>query len=226
MIRRIIRAFLYVFFHTVAVVDVVGMENVPTQGAFVAVSNHLGRLDPALVYFLLERKDVYLLVAEKYQKYALARWLVKLLDSMFIDRYNADFRALRAMLERLQNGGVLALAPEGTRSRSMALVHAWPGASYLAAKARVPVLPVAITGTEDVVVKDRLRHFKRIHINLRIGKPFILPELRRQDRDKILEQSTDEMMCQIAALLPAAYRGVYADHHRLAQLLQNTAHQA
>jgi 1-acyl-sn-glycerol-3-phosphate acyltransferase len=226
MIRRIIRAVLYVFFHTVAVVDVVGMENVPAQGAFVAVSNHLGRLDPALVYYLLTRKDVYLLVAEKYQKYALARWLVRLLDGLFIDRYNADFRALRVMLERLQNGGVLALAPEGTRSRSVALIHAWPGASYLAAKAGVPVLPVAITGTEDVVVKDRLRHFKRIHIHLRIGKPFMLPELRRQDRDKILQQSTDEMMCQIAALLPPAYRGVYADHSRLAELLQNTVPQA
>ena len=226
MIRRIIRAVLYVFFHTVAVVDVVGMENVPAQGAFVAVSNHLGRLDPALVYFLLKRKDVYLLVAEKYQKYALARWLVRLLDGLFIDRYNADFRALRVMLERLHNGGVLALAPEGTRSRSVALIHAWPGASYLAAKAAVPVLPVAITGTEDVVVKDRLRHFKRIHIHLRIGKSFMLPELRRQDRDKILQQSTDEMMCQIAVLLPPAYRGVYADHSRLAELLQNTVPQA
>jgi 1-acyl-sn-glycerol-3-phosphate acyltransferase len=226
MIRSIIRAFLYVFFHTVAVVDVIGMENVPAQGAYVAVSNHLGRLDPALVYFLLPRKDVYLAVAEKYQKYALARLLVKLLDSMFIDRYNADFRTMRAMLERLENGGVLALAPEGTRSQSVALIHAWPGASYLAAKAAVPVLPVAITGTEDVVVKDRLRHFKRIHIRLRIGKPFMLPELRRQERDKILQQSTDEMMCQIAALLPPAYRGVYADHSRLAELLQNSAAQA
>jgi len=76
------------------------------------------------------------------------------------------------------------------------------------------------------VVKDRLRHFKRIHIHLRIGKSFMLPELRRQDRDKILQQSTDEMMCQIAVLLPPAYRGVYADHSRLAELLQNTVPQA
>ena len=48
----------------------------------------------------------------------------------------------------------------------------------------------------------------------------MLPALTRQERDKILQQSTDEMMCQIAALLPPAYRGVYADHPRLAELLQ------
>jgi 1-acyl-sn-glycerol-3-phosphate acyltransferase len=226
MVRRIARVVLAIFFKTVAAVDVIGMENIPVQGSYVAVSNHLGRLDPALVYYLLTRKDVYLLVAEKYQKYAVVRWLVRHLDGMFIDRYNADFRTLRVILERLQNGGVVALAPEGTRSSSVALIHAWPGASYLAAKAGVPVLPVAVTGTEDVVVKDRLRHFKRIHIRIRVGEPFMLPPLNKQERDKILQQSTDEMMCQIAALLPPAYRGIYADHPRLAELLRSTPSQA
>ena len=160
MVRWIARLVLTVFFNTIAVVDVIGMENIPAQGSYVAVSNHLGRLDPALVYYILPRKDVYLMVAEKYQKYAFVRWLVKHLNGMFIDRYNADFRALRLMLERLQAGGVVALAPEGTRSRSVALIQAWPGASYLAAKAGVPVLPVAVTGTEDVVVKDRSAAFQ------------------------------------------------------------------
>ena len=226
MVRRISRMVLFIFFHIIADVKVIGMENIPAQGSYVAVSNHLGRLDPALVYYLLTRKDVYLLVAEKYQKYAFIRWLVKQLGGTFIDRYNADYRTLRFALERLENGGVLALAPEGTRSRSVALTHAWPGASYLAAKAGVPVLPVGVTGTEDVVVKDRLRHFKRIHIHIRVGTPFMLPSLSRQERDKILQQSTDEIMCQIAALLPPAYRGVYADHPRLAELLQITPSQA
>jgi 1-acyl-sn-glycerol-3-phosphate acyltransferase len=222
MVRFISRIVLFIFFHTIADVDVVGLDKIPAQGSFVAVSNHLGRLDPALVYYLLTRKDVYLLVAEKYQKYAFVRWLVKKLDGTFIDRYNADYRTMRFALERLEKGGILALAPEGTRSKSVALTHAWPGASYLAAKAGVPVLPVGVTGTEDVVVKDRLRHFKRIHIHIRIGTPFMLPPLNRHERDKILQQSTDEIMCQIAVLLPPAYRGVYAEHPRLAELLQST----
>jgi 1-acyl-sn-glycerol-3-phosphate acyltransferase len=226
MVRRIARAVLTVFFNTIAVVDIIGIENIPAQGSYVAVSNHLGRLDPALVYYILTRKDVYLMVAEKYQKYAFVRWLVKHLDGIFIDRYNADFRALRVMLERLQAGGVVALAPEGTRSRSVALIQAWPGASYLASKAGVPVLPVAVTGTEDVVVKEQLRHLRRIRIHLRIGKPFMLPPLVRQERERLLQQYTDEMMCQIAALLPPVYRGVYAEHPRLAELLQNAPLQA
>ena len=91
MVRWIARIVLAVFFNTIAVVDIIGMENIPSQGSYVAVSNHLGRLDPALVYYILPRKDVYLMVAEKYQKYAFVRWLVKHLNGMFIDRYNADF---------------------------------------------------------------------------------------------------------------------------------------
>ena len=202
------------------------MENIPAQGSYVAVSNHLGRLDPALVYYILPRKDVYLMVAEKYQKYAFVRWLVKHLNGMFIDRYNADFRASAADAGATAGRWCGGTGTRGHASRSVALIRAWPGASYLAAKAGVPVLPVAVTGTEDVVVKDRLRHFRRIHIHLRIGKPFMLPALTRQERDKILQQSTDEMMCQIAALLPPAYRGIYADHPRLAELIQSAPSQA
>jgi len=219
MFHAFVRAVLYLFFHTFARVEVEGLSNIPSQGAFLAAANHLGRLDPALVYYLLKRRDVYLLVAEKYQKYALIRWVVKGLDGMFINRYSADFRPLRVMLERLQRGGVLVIAPEGTRSKTGGLIHAWSGASYLAAKAGVPVVPMAVTGTEDARVVQKLRRLQRVHIRVRIGQPFYLPPLERRDRERQLQQATDEIMCRIAALLPPAYRGVYADHPRLVELL-------
>ncbi len=219
MFHAIVRALLYLFFHLAARVEVEGLSNLPASGAYLAAANHLGRLDPALVYYLLERTDVYLLVAEKYQKYALIRWVVKHLDGLFINRYSADFRPLRVMLERLQRGGVLVIAPEGTRSKTGALIRAWSGASYLAAKAGVPVVPVAVTGTEDALVLRKWRRLQRPHIRVRIGQPFRLPPLERKDREQQLQQATDEIMCRIAALLPPAYRGVYADHPRLAELL-------
>jgi 1-acyl-sn-glycerol-3-phosphate acyltransferase len=115
------------------------------------------------------------------------------------------------------------MAPEGTRSQSEALIPGRPGAAYLASKTGVPIVPVGVTGTEDRAVKARLRRLQRPHIVIRIGSPFTLPPMERQDRDAYLQAYTDEIMCRIAVLLPPTYRGVYADHPRLKELLLESA---
>jgi 1-acyl-sn-glycerol-3-phosphate acyltransferase len=201
-------------------VEAIGIENMPS-GGFVIAANHVGRLDAALGYYVLDRPDIIIVVAEKYKKYAIFRWLVKLTNGMFVDRYNADIHAIRETLRRLQQGQVFTITPEGTRSKTGNLQEARPGAIYLAWKAGVPVLPVAVTGTEDAVVVERLKKFKRLNIKIVAGKPFTLPqEVKGQDRQTILQQYTDEVMCQIAALLPPDRRGVYADRPALEKLLE------
>jgi 1-acyl-sn-glycerol-3-phosphate acyltransferase len=220
MAYRTVRLLLNLFFRFFVHLDVTGMENLPSSGGYIAAANHLGRLDVALVYHLLDRRDVYLMVAEKYQKFAVFRWLVKHMDAIWVDRFGADFRALREMLSRLRRGGVLVIAPEGTRSQNGALIEGRPGVSYLAAKAGVPILPVAATGTQDALVKEQLSRLHKLHITVRIGQAFMLPSIQSHDRDAALQEYTDEIMCRIAALLPPDYRGVYADHPRLKQLTE------
>jgi 1-acyl-sn-glycerol-3-phosphate acyltransferase len=189
------------------------------KDSYVIVSNHLGRLDPVLVYYYLNRRDIIMLVAEKYREIPLVPWFVKQIDGIWVDRFNADFSAVREALHRLKNGGVLVLAPEGTRSPTGALVEGHAGASYLAAKADVPIVPVAIVGTEDPNVVAHLRRLKRTPVIVHVGEPFTLPPLRGSDREAALQSYTDEIMCRIASLLPPSYRGVYADHPRLKELL-------
>ena len=200
--------------------EIQGLDNLPASGSLVVASNHLGRLDPAIAYCILNRTDIIMLVAEKYRKIPLVPWLVKQLDGIWVDRFNADMGAVRQALFRLRKGGVLVLAPEGTRSKTGALVQGWTGASYLAAKAGAPIVPVALIGTQDKVVAANLRRFKRSPVLARAGEPFTLPAIPIKDRDTALEAYTDEIMCRIAALLPPAYRGVYSDHPRLKELLK------
>jgi 1-acyl-sn-glycerol-3-phosphate acyltransferase len=148
-------------------------------------------------------------------------WLVKQLDGIYVDRYNADFGALREGLKRLRKGGVLVLAPEGTRSPTGALIEARPGASFLAVKAGVPIIPVALTGTEDQAAKAQLKKLRRPKVIVRAGEPFTLSEAGdHKNRNELMQEYTDEIMCRIAAMLPVGYRGVYADHPRLNELLQ------
>jgi 1-acyl-sn-glycerol-3-phosphate acyltransferase len=119
----------------------------------------------------------------------------------------------------MKAGSILVIAPEGTRSKTETMAEGKPGVAYLAMKARVPIVPVGLVGTEDRVVVEQLKHLKKSEIKITVGMPFNLPAIQRVNREEVLKQCTDEIMCRIGALLPEKYRGVYADHSRLKELL-------
>jgi len=116
----------------------------------------------------------------------------------------------------------LVMAPEGTRSPTEGMIEGKPGSGYLAAKAGVPIVPVGITGTEDRLVKQQLRHLRRVQVRARVGKPFTLPPFDNKNREAAVQRATEEIMCQIAALIPPHNRGIYADHPRLVELITQT----
>jgi 1-acyl-sn-glycerol-3-phosphate acyltransferase len=220
--QRSARFLINLFISLTARIDINGGEYANQQPAgYVLASNHIGRLDAILIYNFTDREDIIMLVAEKYREIPLAQWFVKQLDAIWIDRFNADFSALRQALSRLKNGGVMVLAPEGTRSPNGVLQKAWPGAAYLAAKAGAPIVPVALVGCEDSKFFPNLKRLRRTQVTVYAGEPFKLPPVPVQNREAVLEQYTDEIMCRIAALLPPSYRGYYADHPRLKELLTN-----
>jgi 1-acyl-sn-glycerol-3-phosphate acyltransferase len=217
MLRDLLHTLVRFLFYLLCRLEVLGLENIPPQGGAILAANHLSRLDSALVFAVVKRRDVTALVADTYRHNWLLRPLIEAVHGIWINREQADFQALRAARDYLRQGGLLGIAPEGTRSRSGALKEAKTGVAYLADKANVPVVPVALWGTETAVA--RLLSLRRPDLHIRFGQPFCLPPLAPGDRSAALQRNTDEIMCRIAALLPPAYRGVYADHPRLAQLL-------
>jgi 1-acyl-sn-glycerol-3-phosphate acyltransferase len=199
---------------------VYGLENFPPSGACVGIGNHLGRLDAFLPFTYLDRDDLTMMAADKYRKVPGLEYVLKVLNGVWIDRENADFKTMRELMKRLKAGQMVVIAPEGTRSKTEALIEGKPGASYLVAKMGVPVIPVGVWGTEDSAVKASFKRLRRPKAVANIGKPFKLPPLdEKVDREAQLKQATDELMCQIGALLPPKYRGVYAEHPRLKELL-------
>ena len=219
--RNVIRWLVRLLFNIIARVDVRGYENLPKEGSFVIATNHLGIVDAPIAFYAIDRWDMFVLIAEKWEKVALFRWLGKYFNFIFIDRYNPDIKNLRKVISLMEKNNILVIAPEGTRSRVGSLIEAKPGVSYLATKLNRPIVPVAITGTEDTALFGNLKKLRRAHITLTAGPAFTLPALPRENRDEVLKQYTDEIMSHIAALLPEKYRGVYADHPRLKELIQN-----
>lgn len=217
---RLLRFIIRILLKMIARFEIRGKENVPLTGGMVIASNHIGILDIVMVYFAIDRTDLFIPVAEKWEKIGWIRWLGKHLNFLFVDRFNPDLKALRKMIALMEAGKCLVIAPEGTRSRVGALIEGRPGVAYLAARSGFPVVPVAITGTEDRVILENIKRLRKSCITLTGGKPFIVPPLPKTNRDESLQRYTDEIMCQIAALLPERYRGVYADHPRLREILE------
>lgn len=209
---HIIRGVLRIF----ARVRAEGVQSVPLQGGAMLAVNHLSRLDAPLIFIHIDRQDLTGIVANKYKSYPFIRWLVNIVNGIWIDRENPEPRAIREAIQFLHNGGMLGIAPEGTRSKEACLIEGKMGVAYLATKANVPIIPVGIWGTETGAIK--MLTLQRPFLNIRFGTAFTLPPLNRVTRDADLKHNSDEIMCQIAALLPEQYQGVYQGNPRILEI--------
>ncbi|HEX5808006.1 MAG TPA: lysophospholipid acyltransferase family protein [Anaerolineales bacterium] len=220
MTYRTLRSIVRFFMKLIADIEVHALEKLP-EGNVIVAANHLGRLDTAVLLCVLDREDIIMPVAEKYKDHPLYGAIGRGVNAIWLNRFDADYSALRQILERMKRGGMLVIAPEGTRSKTEALQPGKMGVAFLASKSGYPVLPVAVTGTEDRVILKNLKRFRRSKITATAADLMYIDIPKGKGREEAMQEATDEIMCQIAALLPERYRGVYADHPRLQELLKN-----
>ena len=134
--RIFLRWLIRLVIDLIARVEIQGFENIPKEGSFVIATNHLGRLDVALLFYALEG-DFILPVAEKYEHHWLFGPIGNAMGGIWLDRFNADVRSIREILARMKAGGVLVIAPEGTRTYS----EYWKtGFYYMAHRSSVPLV--------------------------------------------------------------------------------------
>ena len=216
---KTIRSLVRFVMNIIADVEVVGLEKLP-QGNVILAANHLGRLDTAVLIYALERDDLIMAVAEKYKDHPIFGAIGRSVNAIWLNRFEADFAALREILARMQKGGLMVIAPEGTRSKTESLQEGKMGAAFLANKSGYPVLPIALTGTEDRGIISNLKRFRRSKIKAVAGELFYIEIPKGQGREQAMRNATDEIMCQIAAKLPESYRGFYKDYPRVRELEQ------
>jgi 1-acyl-sn-glycerol-3-phosphate acyltransferase len=217
---RTLRSIVRFFMKLIADIEINGLEKLP-EGNVIVAANHLGRLDTAALLCILDREDIIMPMAEKYKDHPLYGAIGRAANAVWLNRFEVDYSAFRQILERMKQGGLLVIAPEGTRSKTEALQEAKMGVAFLASKSGYPVLPVAVTGTEDRVIVENLKRCRRSKITVTAADLMYIEFAQGAGREEAMRQATDEIMCQIAARLPEKYRGVYADHPRLRELLKN-----
>jgi 1-acyl-sn-glycerol-3-phosphate acyltransferase len=182
-----------------------GLERLARGGPYIMAINHLSYVDAPLALTIMPR-PVILLAAEWLADTTVPRWILRdLYHAIFVHRGEGDIAALEAGLAVLRAGGVLGMSPEGSRSRTGGLTAGRTGTAYLATRAGVPVVPVALWGQERLVTS--WRQLTRPPIQIRVGEALHLPS--GDASAAALQDHTRRIMEALALLLPPAYRGVY-----------------
>ena len=196
-------------------VDDEQLTNVPHQGPLILATNHVNFLEVPIVYTHLQPRSITGFAKAETWDNRLMAFLFDLWEAIPIERGEADLGALRRGLKALEQGQILAVAPEGTRSGDGKLHQGHPGIVLMALKSGAPILPVVVHGGE--IFWSNIKQLKRTDVYLVVGTPFFLKAPTATLSRDIRQTIVDEIMYQLAALLPAPYRGVYAQLERASE---------
>lgn len=208
LVYRFMQRFLRVLLKLLTRCDVIGQEHVPLTGPVIIAPNHLHSFDVAVIGYAIPRQTV-IFSADKFRGKPGGRVMEWITHVIYVARGEADRDALNQALAVLKDGGAMAVAPEGTRSRTGGLQQGKHGAAYLASRTGATIVPVAVWGHEKTLA--HWRRLRRPAIHVRIGPPFRLPPGAERARTAELHTFTDDLMLVLAAMLPLEYRGVYAE---------------
>lgn len=193
---------------------IIGRSNMPASGGVILASNHLSFFDSVIITLLSRRPVSFLAKAEYFTGKGFKGWLSKKffesIDAIPVDRRSASAAqdALDAGLERLVDGEAFAMYPEGTRSLDGRLYRGKTGVAWLALTANVPVVPVALTGTDKIqpVGSKGIRFAK---LRVQYGEPMDLSGFGEATSGKARREATDAIMERIQQMSGQEFAGIY-----------------
>jgi 1-acyl-sn-glycerol-3-phosphate acyltransferase len=192
---------------------VFGLKNVPKRGGALVICNHLDWWDPILLMAAMPRPILWMAKSE-FMKWPVINRIALFAGAFPVERGKPDRSALRHAQGLLDDGLLVGMFPEGTRSQTGGLKEPFSGVSLVAARSGAPILPCALIGTDMLPMsgtpKDqRPRGYPKV--TAIVGEPFRLDTVRPDGGKYGVDALTDAMMIEIARLLPPEYRGLYAD---------------
>ena len=207
--RRIINGVLRIVAHTIARVEVQGLENIPLQGRQIIMFNHVNFVDAPLIAAFWPREVHALTKMENFRSWLLGPFF-RLYGAFPVNRGEVDRLALKRATWTLDSDRVLLISPEGTRNRGRGLGKGKDGMTLLAVRTGSPIVPVTILGQMAVV--PGLKRLRRMPVKMTVGRPFRFDYVSngKMDRDAV-RQMTSEAMYLLAEMLPPESRGLYSD---------------
>lgn len=193
-------------------VDDQEVDRIPMHGPLIIATNHVNWLDAPVGFSHLHPRPLTAFAKVETWDKLLLRILFNAWDTIPIRRGELDLTAFKKAESYLASGKMIAIAPEGTRSHDGRLNTGYPGIVYLAMRTNTPILPVAFLGNENF--NEKFRVYRRLDMSIKVGYPFRLRFPDSRLSREIRQEMTDEIMFEIARMLPESQRGEYHDLSR------------
>lgn len=199
-----------------ASIEVDGFENIKSlKNPIIFVCNHLSNADGLVLNEVLKEKDPTFVAGIKLTNDPFTNIGMKVVKTIKIKPNSADKEAITLAIKTLKDGENLMIFPEGTRSRTGAMIKGKKGIILIARMSKATIVPIGMSGTEKLLPinvdgqmsKERFHHS---NIDIKIGQPINLPQkYEGEDRHEYDDRCLDYIMQEIAVLLPKEYRGEY-----------------
>lgn len=202
MFYRIVRAIVLSLCKLLFRVRVIGGDHVPSSGVYIVAPSHRSILDVPFTAFVTRRRVRFMAKKELFST-RFGRWLFTSLGGISVDRQGADRAALRASQTALEEGEPLAIFPEGTRRNGSTLGELYNGAAYLALKLGIPIVPIGIGGSEEILASGKILPRLR-KVVVVVGEPIVPTAAEGVRRRSAVHGSTEELRVRLQALFDEA----------------------
>ncbi len=209
-IMGLVRFFARPFIRLMMKIKVVGLENIPKEGAALLAANHFSWWEPPSMIVSC-RRPIYFIAANDFRWDWRISWIVRLYGTIPVDRTRFEKKTIALALKKLREGRLVGIFPQGGMQQTV-ITDAKPGVMYIAHRSAVPVIPVGISG--QINPSSSWMRLRRPSVTVRIGKPYQLPALSETwaEQKKQMTDSGNDLMAHIAALVDPAHRGHFAEH--------------
>lgn len=171
MFRTLVVKLFYIMFHTIMPTKIIGMENIPKDGAAVICANHVHIFDSVCIV-AHNKRMMYVIAKEELFQKKIANWFFRKVGAFPVSRGTGDVEAIGTANKHLQDGELLLIFPEGTRNGLEKGLKFKKGAAYMAIQNKAPVIPIGVVG--------KFKPFTKITIN--IGKPMDIAEYITEEK--------------------------------------------
>lgn len=206
---RLLNFSFRVIVDTICDIDDTDFNKVPMQGPLILFVNHINFLEVPIIASRMKNRPISVLAKEETWKNPALAFLFDSWNGIPIKRGVYDREAIQRSMEAVSKGKILVVAPEGTRSKDGKLHQGMPGIVLLALKTKAPLLPLVYYGGEKI--KSNLSRLKKTDFKIAVGDKFILSDYPETPDRTVRQQITDEIMLELAKLMPMGYRGHYSE---------------
>lgn len=197
-------------------IKVEGLDKIKNEeGPFIFIGNHLSNSDGLVLNKVLKQFDPFFVAGVKLSNDPLTKIGAKMVKTITIKPNSADKEALTTIVKTVKEGNNIFIFPEGTRSRTGAMIEAKKGILLIAKLTKAKIVPISMAGTEKLMPVNKegdmaKEKFYHADVLIKVGAPFTLPKKEKdEDKNAFEDRTLEYIMKSIAKGLPESYRGFY-----------------